>query len=269
MPTILTWNMQGGQGNNESKWQNLSGCVQNPAHCGLTNRPAVICLQECSDVPNMDVGIAGWGGGPGGNVTVGSKNFGTYNNPLCFFVAHYLWGNANNRVSFAILIHTVNNPAPPPAHKQYANDLSAHVAVLGPVALPGTQPVIGVTLNLAALGAPALLVSYYSMHAPSGVSVNASRAYVNDMITAAGGGGPGWPNHYIIGGDFNCEPADLHTIANPIPNGALFHTGLPTCGDKNYDYFTADNQIAAQTVLNNVSRIPNLMSDHIAVAADY
>ncbi len=256
MPLMLTWNMQGGQGNYGSKWADLAGRITNPGNYELNQAPRIIFLQECSDVPGM-ITPAGWAGIPGApaNVTRGSKNFGTYNNPYCYFVAHHAWGQ-NNRVSYAVLIST-NANQDAANHRQLSNDLSVNITVHNPVAAaPGTRPIIGVTVGAA---------TYYSMHAPSGVPVGLSRAYVSGMIAAAGAGAAS----YVIGGDFNCDPNTLYDAANPIPNGQLNTSGQVTQGQNNeYDYFTSDNNGVNNTALNNVART-NLISDHYGVIATY
>ncbi len=257
MAIMITWNMQGGQGNMESKWTAISGRITNPAEYGLPQAPSIIFLQECSDVPNA-VTPPGWGPIPGAPPAVSrySKNFGTYNNPFCYFIVHYDWGVANNRVSFAALVRTAPN-AVPANHLQISNDLSANIVVINPVAAaPGTRPMIGVTVGAA---------TYYCMHAPSGVAAAFSRTYISGMINGAFGIGG-----YVIGGDFNCEPNNLYNAANPIPHGVLNTSGNPTVlpGLKEYDYFASSNMAANNTFLNNVLTT-NLLSDHIGVRATY
>jgi hypothetical protein len=260
MALMLTWNMQGGQGSNESKWANLTGRITNPGLYNLAESPTIIFLQECSDVPSM-VTPGGWAGLPGApaNVTRGSKNFGTYNNPKCYFVVHYNWGNNNNRVSYAVLIstHAIQDVV---NRSQVSEDLSGTVVVHNPVpAAVGTRPIIGVTVGTA---------TYYSMHAPSGVAAGFSRTYVNGMITAAMGQGD-----YVIGGDFNCEPNNLYTGLDLIPNGQLNTSGQNTYfsnnGNREYDYFTSNDNVANNTRLTNVALGGGLLSDHASVVATY
>src|SRR3954452_19147242 len=108
MPRIVTWNMQGGQGNHEAKWHSVAGMIGNPGEVhGLGDAaPEVLLLQECSDVPALD-NPQGWAhANLPAHVTCGSKNFGTQHAPRCYFVAHYDFGAGNNRVSFAILVAT-------------------------------------------------------------------------------------------------------------------------------------------------------------------
>ncbi len=255
---MLTWNMQGGMGTYGSKWQELSNRINNPGFYGFPAAPSIIFLQECSTVPNM-ITPPGWGPIPGAppNVTRGSRNFGTYHNPNCYFVAHHAWG-ANSRVSFAVLISTaaIANPA---THQQFSQDLSANIVVHNPVvAAAGTRPILGVTHGGA---------TYYTMHAPSGVASGFSRTYISGMINAAFAGGP----NYVIGGDFNCEPNTLYDAAHPIPAGSVLNTSgsvtyLNTL--KEYDYFVSNNNALAGTALNNEA-ITNLISDHLGVIADY
>ncbi len=255
---MLTWNMQGGMGTYGSKWQDLSNRITNPAFYGFPAAPSIIFLQECSTVPNM-ITPPGWAPIPAAppNVTRGSRNFGTFHNPNCYFVAHHAWG-ANSRVSFAVLVHTaaVANPA---GNQQWSQDLSANIVVHNPVAAaPGTRPILGVTVGGA---------TYYTMHAPSGVAAGFSRTYVTGMINAASGGGA----NYVIGGDFNCEPNNLYNPAHPIPAGSVlntpgFITYLSTL--KEYDYFASSDNAGAGTALNNVI-LTNLISDHLGVIADY
>ncbi|MFW2441146.1 MAG: hypothetical protein ACN4GR_17445 [Arenicellales bacterium] len=252
MPLMLTWNMQGGQGNQESKWQTLNGVIGNPHDHNLDETPSIIFLQECSDVPNA-VTPGGWVPIPGApaNVTRFSKNYGTHHNPKCYFIAHYDWGVGNNRVSFAVLIRTAANAGLGP--QQWSDDLSAQVVVHPPVAgAAGTRPIIGVLVGTA---------TYYSMHAPSGVATGFSRTYVSGMINAAAAG----PN-YVIGGDFNCDPDALYNAINPIPNGQLDTSGHATCGQEEYDYFTSNNSAINNTALNDITLV-NLLSDHSGVVA--
>ncbi|MBK5910802.1 hypothetical protein CCR85_04755 [Rhodothalassium salexigens] len=67
MSLMLTWNMQGGQGSYDSKWQALAGRIQRPAQYDLPERPAIVFLQECSDVPGAET-PQGWGQPPA-NIT--------------------------------------------------------------------------------------------------------------------------------------------------------------------------------------------------------
>jgi hypothetical protein len=250
MATILTWNMQGGQGDRESKWTNLSGAINNPGKFGLADAPNVIFLQECSIPPNWITPPA-WN--VPGNVTCGSKNFGTSRRPQCYFIAHYTWGNVNNRVSFATLINTQPN-LQPDGITQLSDDLHLNVMVINPVAAAAsTRPMIGVNIGGS---------RWFSMHAPSAVAAGFSRTYVSGMINSM------MANNYVIGGDFNCEPVTLYNPANPIPQGQLNTSGTSTCGEAELDYFTSNNNAGAGTALINVRRIA-LLSDHSAVAADH
>lgn len=252
--------MDGGNGNYTSKWQDLSNRITHPAAFGFPEAPSIIFLQECSNVPNL-VTPPGWAPIPGAppNVTRGSRNFGTYNNPNCYFVAHHAWGG-NSKVSFAVLISTaaVANPA---THEQWSQDLSAQILVHNPVAAaPGTRPILGVTQGGA---------TYYTMHAPSGESRAFTRTYINGMINAANAVGD-----FVIGGDFNCEPHHLYDAAHHIPIGILNTSGHITyLGDhledeKEYDYFASSNHAATHTVLHDVVTT-NLISDHLGVRANY
>lgn len=259
MPIMMTWNMQGGQGNYGSKWTSLSGTIGNPISHDLQEAPSIIFLQECSDVPGL-IHPAGWAAIPGApaNLTLGSKNFGTQNDPKCYFVAHYLWGQQNNRVSFAVLIRT-------DAHlvggQKVSENLSANVVIHNPVAgAAGTRPIIGVTVGTA---------TYYTMHAPSGVAAGFSRTYIDGMINAASAGAA----NYVIGGDFNIEPADLYNGVHNIPSGQLDPSGhdtyFPNNGaTKQYDYFTSNNSAPHHTALEGIN-VGDLLSDHICVTAAY
>ncbi|WP_375468995.1 hypothetical protein [uncultured Nostoc sp.] len=250
MPTILTWNMQGGQGDKESKWTNLSRAINNPPSLGLEDAPDVIFLQECSTSPDWITPIA-WNVNVLG-VTCGSKNFGTRLRSKCYFIAHYTWGNVNDRVSFATLIKT--QPNLQADGTTLSDDLHLNVMVIDPVAAAaGTRPMIGVNFPGA---------RWFSMHAPSGVVAGFSRTYVSEMINSMK------PNNYVIGGDFNCEPRKLYNQANPIPQGQLYTSGDSTCNKAELDYFTSNNNAGAGTVLRNVRKI-DLLSDHSAVAADH
>lgn len=247
MPIMLTWNMQGGQGNMESKWSTLSGVITNPNNYGLTESPTVVFLQECSDVPNA-TRPAGWAAVPAGLVGVSTmlKNFGSAMRPKNYFVAHHIWGAVNNRVSFSVLM----------AYPGAVADWTANVRLINPVpAAAGTRPILGVLRNPGLANA----ATYFTMHAPSGVVVAFSNTYVNGMIGAAIGAGS-----YVIGGDFNCEPGNL-VIAAP---NVLSHSGQPTHGQSNYDYFASNNSAAHGTQLANARRI-GIMSDHTGVVANF
>lgn len=86
----------------------------------------------------------------------------------------------------AVLVSTGDQPV----------DFSANVVVLNPVpGAVGIRPITGITLGNA---------TYYSMHAPSGVSINFSNQYIDGLISQAESIGD-----YVIGGDFNCEPENV------------------------------------------------------------
>lgn len=251
MATILTWNMQGGQGDGESKWTTLGGVITNPTEYGLATSPDYIFVQECS-MPQRMITPATWVPLPVGTpaqITRGSINFGTSSRPKCYFIAHYAW--PGTRVSFAILVSTACFPS---GTNQVSADLSANVRFHNPATgNPNHRPIIGV-MNGGA--------GWYSMHAPSGVVVGTSRTYVDGMINAV------MATSYVIGGDFNQEPETLYNAGYPIPHGQLDTSGQATHGNNELDYFTSDNNAGNNTALNNV-RIVNLQSDHSAVAADH
>lgn len=263
MPTIMTWNMQGGQGTYQSKWVTLSQCIGNPDSQGLQEAPEVILLQECSGVPDSDFTFQNRGAGIAGIETY-SKNFGTFNRPRCYFIAHYLGGAQNNRVSFAILIRTNDNNN---QNIRISDNLTGNVVLHAPpLNMQNMRPIIGID-------DPQTLYTFYSMHAPSGVQQATSRAYIGHMMNQVD------PNRdNIIGGDFNCQPVDL----NPIPQGwnTLFtndSTYTPINGNPNnyrvYDYFAFrprnnPNNNQPNNQLHN-EQLANPLSDHRAVSANY
>lgn len=252
MPTIVTWNMQGGQGEagtNASKWASLTGAITNPQSKNLTDAPTVIFLQECSDVPNWIVPTV-WQQPTIPNVRCGSRNFGTQTRPKCYFIAHYNWGNGNNRVSFALLIQTT---AFMTGTEISSEDLCARVTVISPTN-PAHRPLIGVQNNG---------VTWYSMHAPSTSNAQTSRDYVTGVIANVPQG-----TQYVIGGDFNCAPVDMSMGLNALPPQQLYPGTQSTCGTRILDYFTTNGNGNAGLTLNNVRNIP-LLSDHSAVATDH
>lgn len=239
MSLLLTWNMQGGRGNMESKWTALGISIGSPSEYALPESPSIIFLQECSDVP-VAVTPPGWGNVPGDppGVTVLLRNFGTRSRPNYYFIAHHHWGTVQNRVSYAVLVSTGDQPV----------DYSANVVVLNPVpSVVGTRPIIGITLGNA---------TYYSMHAPSGVPIKFSNQYIDGMISQAANIGD-----YVIGGDFNCEPENV-----VVNHGVLNTSGYTTCGDAELDYFASSDQATSNTQLESVG-LAGLLSDHRAVYA--
>ncbi|MEC7770709.1 MAG: endonuclease/exonuclease/phosphatase family protein [Bacteroidota bacterium] len=262
MPLIVTWNMQGGQGDGESKWNHLANRINNPRGFNLRESPSIVLLQECSEVPaGRQRTPMVWGPIPGAPIGVsrGSINFGTSNNPKCFFIAHQHWGLGNNRTSFAVLIRTdaFQDPTDPTGRIRLSADLSGGIRTIQPVpgSPIGSRPILGISHGMA---------TYYSIHAPSGETTNNTRIYISGMLNAIAAGGA----NFVLGGDFNCEPYCLYnpTHPNPVPHATLHNSRQLTYANQEYDYFFSNNNVAAGTALHTVQR-NNLASDHRSIDA--
>lgn len=235
MANILTWNMEGGQTKKgDSKWANLKTYVNK-----TEVKPDVICLQECSHIPE-------WGGSD--SINTGYLNYGTESRPNYYYGVYYPWGTGTDKVSFAILIRTIEKPSGE-TPKDY--ELVASIE-------DGGRPMIGIKKGS---------FNYYTIHAPSyhPIDVPRSRTYIQGMVRQVKMQREG--ESFIIGGDFNCTPADMRLF---VPEGATLYasdkTTHPAKGntpDAELDYFISNLELSDMDILDLGG------SDHYAVLATF